>query len=286
MNREPGGPKVASCDSPGAAQRNRYFRGKLLTVADYTTEQRYHIEHRRLINRALHGWGVISGFAVETIEGGALRISPGLAFDPEGRELVACTAVTLERETDMFWLDEGADIGPRDERPAGDYLLSAHYAERRIDGVRIEDGWGDSVCEANRVCETVVFSLARRPPSADTLEAPADTARDAAPAPADDDFDPCRAGRLARKSGVDVDLDAPVALAQVVVEFGASGALAFVGVNETYQPRRLPRAAAVLAPDSALPTKARTGGGLKHRAVRTFEPAKPTEGPAAQGEKP
>ena len=39
------------------------------------------------------------------------------------------------------------------------YLLRAHYAELQVDGVRIEDDCGGDRCEANHICETVVYSL-------------------------------------------------------------------------------------------------------------------------------
>ena len=53
------GPRTATACTPcSPGIRNRYFRGKLLTVADYEAEQRYAIQRRRLINRQMLGWGV------------------------------------------------------------------------------------------------------------------------------------------------------------------------------------------------------------------------------------
>lgn len=267
MSREQERPKVAGYDPPGGARRNRYFRGKLLTVADYTIEQRYHIERRQLINRTLHGWGVISGFDVEAEEG-ALQISPGMAFDPQGRELVACAETILERATDMIWLRADGLVEQPGERPAEaevSYLLCAHYAERGVDGVRIDDGYGDSICEANRICETVIFSLIRRhPPGADreaaAAAAPAGSRGEAEPA-----FVPCRTGKLSRIAGVDIDLDAPVPLAMVTVKFGPGAGPAFAGVDASAPPRRPLR-----------PTGFKTGGGLEMHHVAT-----PARDPAA-----
>jgi len=195
--------------SPGI--RNRYFRGKLLTVADYEMEQRYAIQRRRLVNRQMLGWGVVSGFKVTPsageIGGRDVEIGEGLAFDRHGRELVACAAVQLNEPGDVLWLTKGrsglepgappkepvevlptaaeraqassaaqtvqADQAqaqeaappqkgvpePRPRDRGAHYLLCAHYAERRIDRVVIKEGCGDPVCEANHVCETVVYSL-------------------------------------------------------------------------------------------------------------------------------
>ena len=71
-------------------QRNRYFYGKLLTVRDFEDEQRYFVEKQRLINRLIHGEGVVCGLKVEDIEGkdGFIHITPGVALDCCGREIV------------------------------------------------------------------------------------------------------------------------------------------------------------------------------------------------------
>ena len=42
-------------------ERNRYFYGKLLTVRDFEVEQRYHCTKRALLNRLVHGAGVVCG---------------------------------------------------------------------------------------------------------------------------------------------------------------------------------------------------------------------------------
>lgn len=68
--------------------RNRYFYGKLLTVSDFETEQRYFLEKARAVNYLLHGIGVVSGLqvnaAIISTTGGnalAVKIAPGMALD-------------------------------------------------------------------------------------------------------------------------------------------------------------------------------------------------------------
>src|SRR4051812_19911161 len=99
-------PKVAGrCGPRSPATRNRYFRGKLLTVSDYQAEQGYMIDRRRLVNRAMLGWGVVSGFALELREQErSLRVGAGVALDPCGRELVACEGVAISTPGDVLWL--------------------------------------------------------------------------------------------------------------------------------------------------------------------------------------
>ena len=45
-------------------KRNRFVRGKRMHAEDYDLEQDYGIARRRLINRAVLGWGVVQGFAL------------------------------------------------------------------------------------------------------------------------------------------------------------------------------------------------------------------------------
>src|SRR4051812_8991446 len=119
-------PRIAGhCGPCSPATRNRYFRGKLLTVSDYQAEQRYMIDRRRLTNRAMLGWGVVSGFVLTFDEKQrVLRIGAGVALDPRGREVVACEEVALPGEHDQLWLAGGkcgleAVAPPKDTADAG-----------------------------------------------------------------------------------------------------------------------------------------------------------------------
>jgi hypothetical protein len=85
------------CDIP-AFCRTGYYMGKLLTARDFTEEQRYHVDHRRLHNLALHGWGTVCGLKVKPHPHcPSLRIvvEPGLALDGCGREVRLLEEVEL-----------------------------------------------------------------------------------------------------------------------------------------------------------------------------------------------
>jgi hypothetical protein len=143
-----------------SGSRNRYFRRKVMTAEDFTREQAYMISRRRLINRAMFGWGVVFGLGVEA-EGGQLTVDCGLAFDPHGREIGLPVPYTV-RKRDLFVLEEGKCKPSEAPLSKGKWLLSAHYAERPIDPVRLPDACGDCGCpEWSRICETVIFSLKR-----------------------------------------------------------------------------------------------------------------------------
>src|SRR6059058_6248306 len=88
-------PRHDCCEEECASgTRNNYFLGKQLTPDSYLAEQRYAIERRRLVNRAVHGWGVVNGFKLGTrqddksLAPGEMVIGEGLALDLAGRELI------------------------------------------------------------------------------------------------------------------------------------------------------------------------------------------------------
>ncbi|SEB02622.1 MULTISPECIES: hypothetical protein [unclassified Mycobacterium] len=74
-------------------KRNKYFYGKLLDVSHMQLEQCYGIEKRRLLNRLALGPGVLCGLHVTTV-GDKLAISPGVAIDHLGREIVVPVTIT------------------------------------------------------------------------------------------------------------------------------------------------------------------------------------------------
>src|ERR1043165_1968954 len=76
--------------------RNKYFEGKRLTADSFSVEQKYMLNRRRLLNRAIHGWGVVYGYAINAVRPNGedanyachLKIGAGLALDECGRELL------------------------------------------------------------------------------------------------------------------------------------------------------------------------------------------------------
>lgn len=77
-------------------ERNRYFYGKLLTVRDFESEQKYFNDKRRLLNRLLYGVGVVSGLQVVRVDDKSVSVEAGAALDSYGREIVVASPVTLK----------------------------------------------------------------------------------------------------------------------------------------------------------------------------------------------
>jgi hypothetical protein len=195
----------AECTS---GSRNRYFLGKRLTPAAFSAEQSYHVERRRLLNRAVHGWGVVQGLAIRPAQATdcspavGLDVGPGLALDAAGRELLVTRSRNLRWSEVWIFNDEAAhpagtaghgcgcgddrpdpspvkaeaakagaeaehrrqapesqDKPPEQKDPQRCWLLSVHYAERRIEPVQVKDDCHCERTEWDRVCEDVHFSL-------------------------------------------------------------------------------------------------------------------------------
>src|SRR5258706_10241512 len=88
--------------------RNNYFDGKRLTTDSFRVEQTYALERRHLLNRAIHGWGVVYGYDVTSADSqaqkggsGKLNIGTGLALDTCGRELLE-TGTKIEFKNVVF----------------------------------------------------------------------------------------------------------------------------------------------------------------------------------------
>ena len=107
-------------------ERNRYFYGKLLTVRDFEVEQRYHCTKRALLNRLVHGAGVVCGLGVTASDESTLMIESGMALDYQGREIVV--PETLFRKLQML---EGQETltGSKDA------YLCLTYAEEDVEPV-------------------------------------------------------------------------------------------------------------------------------------------------------
>jgi hypothetical protein len=81
-------------DDSSLLKRPNFFFGKLLTAEDLAEEQQYVIEKFKRHNRTLHGFGIVSGLKVSA-RAGHINVTPGIALDCEGNELVIDCAQSL-----------------------------------------------------------------------------------------------------------------------------------------------------------------------------------------------
>lgn len=110
-------PKEALLGTLQAPRRNRYFYGKRLDVQHMQMEQDHGQHKQWMLNRLTVGSGVVCGLHVE-IDDNRLCVSPGMAIDGLGREIV----VPVRACIDPFAPDDGCDCTPgakarRDPQP-------------------------------------------------------------------------------------------------------------------------------------------------------------------------
>jgi hypothetical protein len=97
--------------------RLNYFKGFFTTAGDWTAEQNYHIEKRKLHNRRLHSPGVVQGegleMALEARGGLQITLLPGVAIDGEGNEICVTDPMTFVVDPAAFALPATVFIGIR-----------------------------------------------------------------------------------------------------------------------------------------------------------------------------
>ena len=71
-----------------AIKRLHYFDHQFLVEADFTDEQKYHLEMRRRLNRVLHTFGIAEGLQVVKKTNKIVTVRPGVAIDNLGREMI------------------------------------------------------------------------------------------------------------------------------------------------------------------------------------------------------
>lgn len=131
-------------------ERNKYFFGKLLGVADFEAEQKYFNDKRRLINRLINGAGIICGLNVVKVDDSFISVESGLALDFVGREILIDSPVV--KKLSMF---DGfdADQDPNDSRYV--YLCLEYNEEQKepIHSITNTSNNGTSATEYNKYKE-------------------------------------------------------------------------------------------------------------------------------------
>lgn len=139
-------------------ERNRYFYGKLLTVRDFESEQKYFNDKRRLLNRLLYGPGVVSGLQVIKVDDKTVSVEMGVALDDLGREIVVASPVTLKLSM--------ADGFTNNEYAKNVYLCIT-YDEKGKEPVHsiANSARVDEVSEYNRLYEGFKLKIKEKAPS-------------------------------------------------------------------------------------------------------------------------
>lgn len=125
-------------------ERNRYYAGKLLTSADFETEQTYMNNKRRFLNRIMFGSGIACGLGVVNLDDLSVLVESGVAIDAAGREIVVDqTVIKRLSAVDGFDTLKGDTAG-----------LYIRYREEAVHDVYCGDiGTGAKEYESNRIDE-------------------------------------------------------------------------------------------------------------------------------------
>lgn len=154
-------------------KRVLYTHGLLLGVGEFRAEQGYFLNKLRGHNRALHGYGTVSGLRVELREETPgepeLRVGAGLAIDPHGREICVESAQCARLNV---WLSKRAEQGTlppvtSPPTPVTGYVVLC-YRECQTDGVPIPVGpchSRDRSVVPSRVQDAFELSIADAPPA-------------------------------------------------------------------------------------------------------------------------
>jgi hypothetical protein len=139
-------------------ERNNYFHGKMLSARDLRQEQEYFNEKRRLINRMIHGWGIVCGLEIG-LEGPCLVVKPGLALDCCGHELLVCGREALHPKA--FAEALGVEPGGHNEPIA--WALCLEYHECKSEPVKLPSSCNQTERgqEYNRIRDDYRLSIRR-----------------------------------------------------------------------------------------------------------------------------
>lgn len=152
-----------------SGSRVRYFHGMLLGDQDFRDEQIYHLEKRKLLNRKLHGWGIVCGLEIDKSEAATLKktftILPGLALDCMGNEIYVCKKVTLNID-DLLCVRSAQSNQtpclPATNAPEHNYYLTISFDEQEGDLVPVYapgGGCEQKACEPSRMREGFCVEL-------------------------------------------------------------------------------------------------------------------------------
>lgn len=149
-------------------RRLRYFHGMLLDDKDFQAEQQYHAGKRRLLNRMLHGSGVVCGLEIKGKKDTRwIEITSGFALDCSGNEIWVPKTEQIDLATLLPPKEKTktADCRPEDENdklktyyigiryneqptnPVSVYLPSGSCEEKSCENSRYKEGFCIEVVE-------------------------------------------------------------------------------------------------------------------------------------------
>lgn len=124
--------------------RNRYYKGKMLTSADFEAEQLYMNNKRRFINQMLGGNGILCGLSVISLDDLSVMIESGAAIDDAGREIIVENSVvkklsTIEGFEQLHSNDVSLCIRYKEEENQPVYAVNRQEGQKEYEHNRIQE---------------------------------------------------------------------------------------------------------------------------------------------------
>lgn len=135
--------------------RNRYYKGKMLTSADFESEQLYMNGKRQFLNRMITGSGIVCGLNVISLDDLSFMVESGMAIDDRGREIVVDSSVVKKLSAiDGF---ESLETGKaclciryQENETQPVYAISRQDTDREFEYNRIDDGYELFLCDVSK----------------------------------------------------------------------------------------------------------------------------------------
>ena len=126
--------------------RNRYYKGKMLTSVDFESEQRYMNDKRRFLNTMVTGSGIVCGLNVISLDDQSLLIESGMAIDDSGREIVIENSIVKKLSTIRGFEELNTNevclcIKYAEEENQPVYAINRQDNEKEYENNRIEEGY-------------------------------------------------------------------------------------------------------------------------------------------------
>lgn len=126
--------------------RNRYYKGKMLTSADFEAEQLYMNNKRRFVDQMLGGSGIVCGLNVISLDDLSIMIESGMALDDAGREIVVENSVvkklsTLEGFESLRTNEASLCIRYREEESQPVYSVNHQEGQKEYEHNRIQESY-------------------------------------------------------------------------------------------------------------------------------------------------
>lgn len=149
-------------------KRAKYFHGMLMTDRDFTEEQRYHIEKRKLHNRMLHGWGVVCGLKMTAKDDNkSIIVDTGLALDCKGNEIFVCGKYEIKDFIKNIYTSAQSSDGEcgSDITTENKWYVVIRYCEKATDPTLVHAAatseCTEKACDSSRTQEGFCFDICK-----------------------------------------------------------------------------------------------------------------------------